>query len=94
MAKDPGTSASEPVDRDQLLREKEAELARILDQHDDLVGHTVSKGHLSLKQLLIWFWIQVRERYHMETFVTMITGFDPAVMLMFLAQIRLWESGS
>lgn len=55
MAKDPGISALEPVDRDQLLREKEAELARILDQHDDLVGHTVSKGHLSLKQLLIWF---------------------------------------
>lgn len=48
-------AAPEPVNRDQLLREKEAELARILDQHDDLVGHTVSKGHLSLKQLLIWF---------------------------------------
>jgi hypothetical protein len=55
MAKDPGIPAPEPVDRDQLLREKEAELARILDQHDDLVGHTVSKGHLILKQLLIWF---------------------------------------
>lgn len=32
--------------------------------------------------ILIWmrlFWTQVREQYHMETFVTMITGFDPAV---------------
>ena len=38
MAKDPGQPAVLPVDRDQLLREKETELARILDEHDDLVS--------------------------------------------------------
>lgn len=37
MAKDPGHPTSRPADREQLLKEKEADLARILDEHDDLV---------------------------------------------------------
>lgn len=38
MAKDPGKPLAEPVDNAELLKEKEKELAEIMDQHDDLVS--------------------------------------------------------
>jgi hypothetical protein len=74
MAKDPGKPPVNPAGRAELLKEKERELAEVVDEHDDLVSlHGPIMINQSDKIM------QVREQYHMERFVTMITGFDPAV---------------
>lgn len=45
--------------REELLKEKEAELREVVDEHDTVV----------------------REKFHLERFITMITGWDPKVCL-------------
>ena len=38
MAKDPGKPLAQSVDNAQVLKAKEEELARVVDEHDDLVS--------------------------------------------------------
>jgi hypothetical protein len=38
MAKDPGRPPAQSVDNAQLLKAKEEELAKVVDEHDDMVS--------------------------------------------------------
>jgi hypothetical protein len=73
------------AERELLVSERQGELARVLDRHDDLVRVVFFVG-------MEWFLMmpgeQVREVFHLEKFVTMVS-FDPKVRALILLSLAL-----